>query len=227
MKLLDYYNEAQVKRARRAHLLEQTVQLFRTRAPECCTMAEIAAWCNIERKTLYRYYHSKLSLIVDTYLFVVENELLQQQTSRNETRMDDYTQAIVQYLKRQKIYLIDLYTREPFVAQFDLFYMQTKNDETVRFRYESISTRIASESNSLERLLQAGVSSGEITRGEITVHRLATIIDQSLRAYVTKTFLRDDETARYHDERIDDWIELLVRGLAQPREGGHTYGSNC
>ncbi len=60
----DYPSGKAWKLAKEQHILEAAFQLFSEKGIEAVTMPEVAKACGVSRATLYRYFASKLDLIV-------------------------------------------------------------------------------------------------------------------------------------------------------------------
>ena len=113
----DYPSGKAWKLAKEQHVLEAAFQLFSEKGIEAVTMPEVAKACGVSRATLYRYFASKLDLIVAIGTWKWNEYIALHDASVPEEEQDRMTGA--QYLRFYLDSFLDLYRNHRDILRFN------------------------------------------------------------------------------------------------------------
>lgn len=217
MYIIDYYKGSNIKSKRREDIISDSLKFFNKNGIKHATMTNLAEYLNIERKTLYLYYASIIDLIVDSYLY--RTELYIQHTSFSMDNFINSNKALhvkdklTNYFLLLKDGMMKINEEYPLFFDFDSFMQYVdKNSETYT-RFNTVASNFKAWSDYLQTIIEEGAVEGLVDLNGLDSKSLATVMDQSFRAYLTKTITRCSETGRYKIENIDDFIKIIVKGI--------------
>lgn len=219
MFVIDYYDESNIKKKRRGELLDQCNKYFHKVGLTKATMSDIAAYLQIERRTLYAYYNNITDLIVDTHLYRAELDYKIFDEMSLELRKNlegkNTREKLGTFFKFMLNGIVGHSREYPEYLDFEAYFKHLDPEGGTRERFGKITKQLLRPKSHLIEILQEGLQNDEIKELGIEAEQLAVIMNQAFRAYVNKTLVRADQTGRYNLDNLDKFITILMEGICK------------
>lgn len=217
MFVIDYYDESNIKRKRRGELLEQCNKYFHQVGLTKATMSDIASYLNIERRTLYAYYNNITDLIVDTYLYrtEVDYEIFQEMSKALSANLKgkDTREKLGTFFTFMMNGIVGHSREFPEYLDFEAYFKHLDPESGTRERFGQITTQLTGQKSQLVDILSEGIQKGVVRDLGMEADQMATVLNQSFRAYVNKTLIRADKTGRYNLDNIQKFVTIIIEGI--------------
>ncbi len=105
---------------RRNSMLEAAYRLFSEKSIDKVSMPDVAKECGCGIATLYRYYNTKLSLVIATGIWVWDSYFAQSRLNRPDDYFGDMTAS--QLMEIMLDYFLDLYRNHSDILRFNQFF---------------------------------------------------------------------------------------------------------
>lgn len=215
--LIKYYDESQIRQKKRNLILNESMDFVVSRGISNITFTDIAQHLGIERKTIYRYYSSKESIIVDiAYLLVTEMNEIYMETSNKVLQNEEKFSSIELIKYTLNLIVLEIEKNQEkfiFINDFDVFLHNLDHDSEDYMRYQEIITNFKSDHHYLKYAIEKGLSNGEIKCRDYDSQELIEMFEQSFHSYLSRILVKRHESKRYKLANIEIFIDILTRGL--------------
>jgi len=195
---------------KRQLILDRAHTIFSKKGFTAVTMKDIVDACDISRGGLYRYYASTSEIFLE--IFQKEAIKEQRQLEINTEKMESPLAILTEYFETQKQHLI-LKDNNLTMATYEYFLQYPDNQVILKWQFDGIAEM-------LREVLEKGIKKDEIKC------RDAAAMGRHFALFVTN-FRLAVAMIPFHEERIEEQIELLLRSIRKEEEWKDTLKSNC
>jgi AcrR family transcriptional regulator len=176
----------------RERILEIAETRFIKDGIEKTQMIEIAQDCEINRRTLYRYFATKDLLAFEVEMIVMERIQRYMNSLVSEQEQGTGAAHVRAYFARVKIDQIQNWLR--YTAEFDRYFQNDYPDSGLS---RAFIENIRPQNDPLFRFIEEGIADGSI-RADATARELYHFISQSFLALFQRLILRRNHLADEH-----------------------------
>ncbi len=211
--IVKYYDESERKSQRRIKLLNLLFEHIVVNRNYNDNMSEICRAINTERKTVYRYYENREAIMLELRILVyIRRNLMFKKEIEKIMQIEEISVV-------EKFYIIlDINVELLLKHQFDLLFTEyskqlfahTDQKSLIYIKYKEMM----SEQNFNHYLpILNELETADLLRNSISAKEYASVIDESLRAYIFQTMDNKDNCLNDNDMQIERFVNLLKQAI--------------
>lgn len=191
---------------KRQKMLEEGFRLFSEKSIEMVSMSDVAKACGFGRITLYRYFNSKLELVIAVGVWAWEKYISENVTRFSEMPIDNLT--AMQLFEMRLDYFIDMYRNHADLLRFNQFFnIYVKSEHANEKDLAPYLEVIRKISGNFHIIYQKALQDGTL-RTDIPEQKMFTGALHIMLAAVTRYAVGLVYTPESGTDEVDELIQL-------------------